>query len=69
MSACATCRDRDGQPVVHPPPPSGPPPAPGRCALCGEGHPRCVFATGSLCCIKPDCKNPHHRPGPLGGAA
>jgi hypothetical protein len=32
------------------------------CPICGEEHGSCEFASGSLYCVKDDCRNPHHRP-------
>jgi len=29
--------------------------------LCGVTHEACEFAAGSLWCVRPDCRNPHHR--------
>jgi hypothetical protein len=34
------------------------------CPLCPGTHPRCAFAAGSLYCVVPDCRNPHHRAEP-----
>lgn len=31
------------------------------CPLCGEEHFGCRFDTGSLFCVLPKCRNPHHR--------
>lgn len=31
------------------------------CPLCPEVHVMCVFESGYLGCVKPNCPNPHHR--------
>jgi hypothetical protein len=32
-----------------------------QCPRCPFAHELCEFAVGSTRCIKPDCRNPHHR--------
>lgn len=39
---------------------------PGACPLCGQSHPVCEFARGTLYCVNPFCANPHHRERPGG---
>jgi len=34
------------------------------CPVCGLVHERCVFTGGSLCWVRPGCRNPHHRETP-----
>jgi hypothetical protein len=34
------------------------------CPLCRQVHERCVFTAGSVYCIRPGCRNPHHRRPP-----
>jgi len=34
------------------------------CPLCRQVHERCVFTAGSVYCVRPDCRNPHHRQRP-----
>jgi hypothetical protein len=43
-------RDLSGLPVV--------------CPLCRQVHERCIFTSGSVYCIWPGCRNPHHRQPP-----
>jgi len=31
---------------------------------CPAEHEVCVFTAGSLFCVRPGCRNPHHRPAP-----
>jgi len=34
------------------------------CPLCHQVHERCIFTAGSLYCVRPRCRNPHHRQPP-----
>jgi len=31
------------------------------CPICHLVHERCEFRAGSVYCVRPDCRNPHHR--------
>ena len=32
-----------------------------RLPICHQVHERCEFRAGSACCVRPGCRNPHHR--------
>jgi hypothetical protein len=34
------------------------------CLQCSATHEPCLFTSGSLWCVRPGCRNPHHRTPP-----